>query len=167
MTTIAMKHEFDCDQTTFWQIFVDPEYNQALYLKTLGFPKFQVLEEKDTETEYTRTAEGTPNMNMPGPVQKLLGANFGYSEKGRLDKAKNEWRFKITPSTLADKMRYEGIVKLEKVGEGRVRRVVDITIEAKVFGIGGMLESTAEKSMRDGWEKSAILIADWIRKKQG
>lgn len=164
MPTFTMKHEIACDEATFWKVFVDKDFNEKLYREVLEFPEFAIVEQKDTDTEYRRKAVGKPKMNMPGPVQKLLGSSFGYTEEGRLDKAKGLWTFKITPSTLADKMRNEGNVRIEKIDEKKVRRVVELTIEAKVFGVGGMLESTAEKSMRDGWEKSAVFMNDWVKK---
>lgn len=164
MTTLSLRHEIACDEATFWRIFIAKDYNEHLYRHTLEFPKFEILEERDAEVEYTRTTYGVPKISMPGPVQKLLGPSFSYTEHGRLDRAKGLWTFTITPSTLADKMRYEGTVRLEKLGEDRVRRLVDIVIEAKIFGVGGLLESTAEKSMRDGWEKSAVVIDDWAKR---
>lgn len=165
MPTINLKHEIQCDEATFWKVFVDPVFNEALYLEGLQFPEFTIVKQDETEREIRRTTKGKPKMNMPGPVAKLLGSSFGYIEEGRLDKVSKVWTFKITPSTLADKMKNEGTVRIESAGEGKVRRVVEILIEAKVFGVGGMLESTAEKSMRDGWEKSAVFMNDWLAKK--
>jgi hypothetical protein len=164
MPTISMKHEIACDEDTFWKVFLDKDFNEKLYRECLGFPEFAIVEQHDGDTEYRRKTVGKPKMNMPGPVQKLLGSSFGYTEEGRLDKVKKLWTFKIIPSTLADKMRNEGNVRIERVGDKTVRRLVEIVIEAKVFGVGGMLESTAEKSMREGWEKSAVFMNDWVKK---
>jgi hypothetical protein len=166
MAKLHMDHEIRCDETTFWKVFVDKEFNERLYKDALGFPEFTVIEQHDSETEYKRKASGTPKMNAPAVVQKLLGSNFKYMEEGRLDKKTGLWTFKIIPSTLADKMKTEGTVKLEKAGEGKVRRIVDITIEAKVFGLGGILEGTAEKQFKDGWEKSAEFMNKWVADKK-
>ena len=43
---------------------------------------------------------------------------------------------------MAEKVRNEGTLRLEPLGDSRVRRIAEITVEAKVFGIGGMIEST-------------------------
>ncbi len=166
MAKLNMTHEIRCDEATFWKVFVDKEFNERLYKDALGFPEFAITEQQDGETEYKRKAVGTPKMNAPGPVQKLLGSNFKYTEDGRLDKKAGLWTFKIIPSTLADKMKTEGTVKLEKAGEGKVRRVVEIIIEAKVFGLGGILEGTAEKQFKDGWEKSADFMNKWVAEKK-
>jgi hypothetical protein len=166
MPSFTLKHEINCDEATFWKVFVDNEFNTTLYRNVLEFPEFEITEQRESDTEITRKAKGKPKMNMPGPVAKLLGSSFGYVEEGRFDKATKVWKFKVIPSTLADKMRNEGSVRLEPAGEGKVRRVVELIIEAKIFGVGGMLESTAEKSMKDGWEKSAVYMNDWLAKKK-
>ena len=54
------------------------------------------------------------------------------------------------------------IHRIEKIGDDKVRRIVELVIEAKVFGIGGMLESTTEKQLRDGWDDSAVFMNKWL-----
>ena len=53
--------------------------------------------------------------------------------------------------------------RVEPAGEGKCRRIADISMEAKVFGVGGMLESTTEKNMRQGYDASARFMNQWIR----
>jgi hypothetical protein len=101
-------------------------------------------------------------MNMPGPVAKLMGSNFSYKEEGSFDKATKIWSWKLIPSTLADKMRNEGSVRVEAVGDDKVRRVAELLIEAKIFGLGGLIESSAEKQLRDGWDQSAVYMNKYI-----
>ncbi len=48
------------------------------------------------------------------------------------------------------------------MGDNKVRRVAELINEAKVFGIGGLLESSAEKQLREGWDQSATYMNKWI-----
>ncbi|MCC6552508.1 MAG: DUF2505 domain-containing protein [Polyangiaceae bacterium] len=162
MGKITLTHEINCDEETFWKIFFDKTFNEDLFLKSLGFPRYRIVDQRETDTEIIRKIEGQPKMNMPGPIVKLLGSGFSYSEEGRLNKATRTWTWKMTPSTLADKMRNEGTVRIEKVGDSKVRRITEIVIEAKIFGVGGLLESSAEKQMREGWDDSARFMNKWI-----
>ena len=41
--------------------------------------------------------------------------------------------------------------------------MVTIVAEAKVFGVGGMIESSFEKSFRTGWQNSADFINKWVK----
>jgi Protein of unknown function (DUF2505) len=162
MGKFTVTHEINCDAETFWKTFFDKDFNEKLYKGALAFPEYAITEQTDTDTEITRKVAAQPKMDVPGPVAKLLGANFRYVETGSMDKAKKLWVWKLTPSTLADKLRTEGTVRVEPAGDGKVRRVADMTIEAKIFGVGGLIESSAEKQLREGWDKSATFMNKWL-----
>jgi hypothetical protein len=165
MTKFNLSHEINCTPETFWKIFLDKEFNQDLYLKGLGFPEFTILDQRETDTETIRKVSGKPKLNMPGPIMKLLGNGFGYTEDGKLNKSTKIWTWKFTPSTLAEKLRNEGTMRVEPIGDKRCRRLADIVLEAKIFGLGGLVESSAEKSLREGWDHSAVFMNKWIADK--
>jgi hypothetical protein len=163
MPTVTLTHTIDCDEATFWKWFLDREFNEKLYRGALGFPEWNIVEQTETDTEIRRKTSGKPRLkDVPGPVAKLMGDSFGYTEVGSMDKTAKIWKWKLTPSTLADKVRQEGSLRIESAGEGKVKRIVELFIEAKVFGIGGMLESTTEKQLRDGWNDSAVFMNKWV-----
>jgi Protein of unknown function (DUF2505) len=160
MKNISLTHVVDCDIDTFWSVFLDAEYNKKLYLEGLGFKSFEPIE----LTATSRRMKGVPKMNVPGAVAKLLGDSFGYEENGTLDKATNTYTWKMTPNTMVDKLFTKGSVKIEAAGEGKVRRTSSVSIEAKMFGVGGLLESTAEGEMRASMEKEAAFMNRWVKK---
>lgn len=161
MATFTMKHELACDCERFWKLFFDADFNVALY-KALEFPEWTLLDSKETDTEVVRSFRARPKMVAPAAVVKLLGSSFGYSEVSRFDKATKTIKFVIKTNTLTDKLRNEGTVKCEPRGAGKSLRVVEITAEAKVFGVGGMIESAFEKSFRSGWQQSAEFTNRWV-----
>ena len=162
MTTFTMTHDIDCDPDRFWELFFDREMNTALF-KAIGFPEWNIVDQKDTDKEIVRTIKATPKMELPGAVQKLIGPSFGYEEIGRFDKEKKIFRFVITPTAMANKVKNEGWVKCEAKGPGKCTRVAEMVAEAKVFGIGGMIESSVEKGNKQGWADSAKFINEWIK----
>jgi hypothetical protein len=164
MGKFSLSHVINCDADTFWKLFLDRDFNVEMYKKDLGFPRFDIIEQRETDTEIFRKVVGEPKMEMPGPVAKLMGSSFSYTEEGRLNKATKVWTWKMTPSAMADKVRQEGTLRVEPAGEGKVRRVADLLIEAKVFGVGGLIESSAEKQLRQGWDQSAVFFNNWIAK---
>ena len=161
MSTFTMKHELECDCERFWKLFFDLPFNEQLY-KALEFPAWKLLDSKETDQEIVRTVKAMPKMDAPAAVVKLLGSSFGYDEVGRFDKATKTLKFVIKTSVMTEKLRNEGTVKCEPRGEGKSLRVVEIIAEAKVFGVGGMIESAFEKSFRTGWQKSADFINKWV-----
>ena len=164
MATFTMTHEIDCDVPRFWKLFLDREFTTRLY-EYLAFPKYEIVEQRETDAEVVRVVKATPKLDMPGPVAKALGPGFSYMEEGRFDKAAERYKFVIKPSALEGKLKNEGTVRVEPVDGGKkTRRIVDVVAEAKVFGIGGMLEKMTEKSFRDGWGKGAEFMNDWLKK---
>lgn len=159
MKKISSTQTFDCDADTFWKMFFDREYNKKLYLEGLGFKQFEIIEITDSG----RKMRGVPKMTLPGPVAKLLGDSFGYEEIGTFDKANNLFKWKMLPNTMKDKLSTEGSVKIEPAGDGKVKRTSTAQFEAKVFGVGGMLESTAEKEMTSSWDKEAAFTRNWLK----
>jgi hypothetical protein len=160
----TVTHEIRCSVDAFWKLFFDARFNDELYLGHLGFPQFKVVEQNEGEARITRKVVGQPKMNVPAPVAKLLGQNFGYTEDGVFDKASKVWSYKLTPSALAGKMRNEGTLRVEAVGDDKVRRVADLLVECTVFGLGGLIESSTEKQLRDGWDASAVFTNAYLAK---
>ncbi|MEO7328402.1 MAG: DUF2505 family protein, partial [Minicystis sp.] len=101
-------------------------------------------------------------MEVPGPVAKALGSNFNYTEDGVFDKSTKVWTWKLTPSAMPDKIKQDGKVTVVAIGDNKVRRTAEITMEAKVFLIGGLIESSGEKQLRDGWDKSAVFMNKYL-----
>ncbi len=162
MGKFTVTHEIRCNADTFWKVFFDKDFNSQLYTGSLGFPEYQTVSQTDDGTTVTRKVAAMPKMEVPGAVQKLIGSNFRYTEEGSMKKAEGLWRWKMTPSTLADKLFTSGTVRIEPIADDKVRRIAEMSIEAKIFAVGGLLESTAEKQMRDGWDKSATFMNQFI-----
>ncbi len=162
MRKFTVTHEIDCTPEAFWKVFLDPDFNKALFLKGLEFPGYEMLDLQESEGEVLRKVRIQPNVNAPGPVKKLLGDRFEYVEDGRLDRKSQKWTWTTTPSAAKGKLRSEGTLTLEAIGEDRCRRMAEIMVEAKVFGIGSLIEGNFEKELKNGWEKSAAFMNRWL-----
>lgn len=162
MATFRMTHDIDCDPERFWKIFFDTQFNEKLF-KSLEFTEWNVVKLTEDENSIVRIVKAVPKMDLPGPVAKLVGSGFGYDEEGRFDRATKTFKYVVKASTMAEKLRHEGVVRCEDLGNGKCRRVADIIAEAKIFGIGGMFESALEKGYRIGWQKSADFINAYLK----
>ncbi|XXT16873.1 DUF2505 domain-containing protein [Sorangium sp. So ce429] len=156
MGRFTVTHEINAGEETFWATFFDRSFNEKVYREVLGFPAFEILEQNENDAQLTRKVRGTPKMELPGPVAKLIGPGFSYIEEGRFDKKSKIWSWKTIPSSLADKIRNEGVLRVEPAGSDKIRRIVQIDIEAKIFGVGGLIESSVEKQLRQAWDDSAV-----------
>jgi hypothetical protein len=163
MVKLTVTHEIRCDADTFWKTFFDERYNEKLFLDHLGYAEHRIADKRETDAEIVRKVVAKPKLSMPGPIARLIGDNFRYTEEGVFDKAARIWRFKVVPSVQADKVRTEGTVRAEPAGEGRVRRVADVTIEAKIFGVGGLVESSSEKQVRQSMDEGAAFMNRYLQ----
>ncbi|NNE18649.1 MAG: hypothetical protein HKN10_09245, partial [Myxococcales bacterium] len=100
MKTSTASAALPCTPDTVWSSFFDQSYLRALYLDELEFPAFEVLELSDT----SRTLRIVPKMKLPAPVAKLIGESFAYEEHGTLNRANNDWAWRmVQPANLDSK----------------------------------------------------------------
>jgi Protein of unknown function (DUF2505) len=153
-------HTIDCDIDTFWKVFWEDEaFSTKLYLEELGFKECELLERTDT----FRRIRLVPKMNLPRPVVKVLGDRFGYEDHATLDRAKNELRWEMKPNTMADKLIMRGTIRVEPAGDNRCRRSDEVSIEAKMFGVGKLIESSTEGEVRSAWSTEAAFLNRYVR----
>lgn len=163
MTRFVARHLIHCDEATFWRLFFSREVNARMYAEVLKFPAFSIVEESEDELSLRRKAVGRPRVHaLPEAVQAMLGSSFQYVEDSVFEKASRNWRWTMTPSHMPDRLRNEGVLWIEPAGEGRITRVADGRIEAKIFGIGKLLEGMVEKEIRAGWDESAAFLNAWL-----
>ncbi|MCL2778938.1 MAG: DUF2505 domain-containing protein [Polyangiaceae bacterium] len=164
MPSMTLRHEFDCDEDTYWyKMFLNEEFNRQLYLEYLKFPGWKLLDQNDDGATITRRMQvDPPTSNLPGPLKKLIGSRLSYIEDGRFDKASKKWSFKVIPNTLVEKTTIRGDMVLEKIGDKKVRRLFNASVEVKVFMVGGMAEDRIMSDMRSSYEKSVFFTNDYI-----
>ncbi len=147
-THFKMKHSINCTPDVFWEKIVREEaFNEALYKEELGFG-YALLDEGPP-----RRARIEPRMDAPKAIQKVLGDNVSFVEVGGMQG--EEYEFEIEPSTLASKLKISGKMRIDPQGETKCWRCVEFTIEAKIFGVGKLLESFIAKETKDRYEGSA------------
>jgi len=158
MRKVRAEHDIDCTPEAYWKLFFDRDFNQKLYLEELAFEAFEILEQSDT----SRRIRVVPRVSMPKPVMKLLGDKFSYEERGRFDAKRGVWSWQVIPTALTGKLTNEGSVRVESLAEGRCRRLDEMRVQARVFGLGGIIESSTEKEVTGAWDKTAAFMNRWF-----
>jgi hypothetical protein len=160
MKTVTTSVMVPCSPETFWSVFLDERYTRALFLDELGFKELELVELTPT----SRKIRVVPKVNLPGPLQKLVGDSFAYEEHGTLDRARNEWTWHMVPRKEIIATR--GKVRIEAAGDGQCRRSDEVVIQGKIFGLGGIIESTAEKEVRASSAKELAFLVRWLEKQK-
>ena len=167
MADVVIEHTSNCSEDTFWdKIFFDEEYNQRMFKEALEFPHYEVTKSEDGDKEVRRTVNVVPKLGpMPGPVKKLIGDGLGYEEEGVYDKATRKYSIKITPNKLADKINITGKMYTKPEGDGKLKRVFECSVNAKIFGIGGLLEKQIIGDMQTSYAKAAEFTNKFVAEK--
>ncbi|MDB4968088.1 MAG: hypothetical protein JWN44_3777 [Myxococcales bacterium] len=162
MKTVSESVVLPCTPEAFWRLFLDESYMRELFMKVLEFKDFTVLE----LTDAGRKIRAVPKMKLPAVIDKLVGDTFAYEEHGTLDRARNQWTWRmVQPAKLDPKAKPKkeivstrGTIRVAPTADGQCRRTDDVTIEAHLFGVGGMIESTVEKEVRSAWTKEFAFL---------
>jgi hypothetical protein len=165
MLDLRFAHEFDCSEETFWtRLFLDDRFNEWLYKERLGFSEWKVIERQDTERGVRRVVDVAPPVgDVPGPLKKLIGDNVRYRERDEYDAARRHCRVEVVPGTLADKVTVRGEITSLKLGDARCRRVFTGQVEARVFGVGSLLEKRIASELERSYEAGARFTSEYLR----
>lgn len=158
----AFSHTIACDAATFWQLFLDPEYNEQRHRVGLDFPLYEVLEfEKRPDGSASRRLLLEPRLRIPAMLHKLVGNSARSEESGSFDPARQRFIWQVKMLGLGDKVDLGGEIWLEGSGP-RVERHVRCAIKARVLGLGGFIESFIAKGVRDNYQKAADFTNRWL-----
>ncbi|MFO0640128.1 MAG: DUF2505 family protein [Polyangiaceae bacterium] len=165
MAETTIVDEFECTEETYWtKCHFDPEYNRRLYLEQLKFPGWKLLETKTEGDKTTRRVHLDPPVgNLPGPVKKLIGDSFSYTEVGTYDKKTGRYTFTITPSTMADKTKTEGEIWCESIGEKKIKRYARIRVDVKIMMVGGLVEDKVMGDLKASYASAAPFTGAFVK----
>jgi hypothetical protein len=166
MPEVTLRHEINTDEDTYWAKCVfDPAFNKALYIDALKFPEWKLLDSKEDDTKIWRKVQvDPPTGNMPGPVKKVIGDRLSYVEEGTFDKKTKRYSFKVTPSSLAEKTKVTGEMWVEKLGDKKIARIAKMSVEVKIFVVGGLVEDRILSDLRSSYDKGTSFTNEYIEK---
>lgn len=157
--SFVIRQVLDCSADEFWEhIFRSEDFNRFLY-EGLGFD-YQ-LELSTPETGYRR-AKVWPTTEMPRSLTAILGDGFHYVEEGKFDPQAERYEFRVIPSAAPDRIRAEGVVRIESMSEHQCERVVDLDIDARVLGVGRLIEAYLVAGTREQYTKNAALVNEYL-----
>ncbi|HEX4341038.1 MAG TPA: DUF2505 domain-containing protein [Polyangiaceae bacterium] len=166
MSDARIVHDINASEDTFWKVFFDKEYNEELFLKALAFDSWKLVSLDETADRIERVVDAIPKVgDLPGPLKKLVENGVGYRERATFTRADKRMKMVVEPTVMADKLSVSGVVHTERTGDNSCRRIYDAVVNAKVFGIGGMIENRILADIKQSYDKAAEFTNRWIKEK--
>ena len=166
MADARIVHDIAASEDVFWKVFFDKEFNEELFLRTLGFDAWKIVSIDETADRIERVVDAVPKIgDLPGPLKKLVENGVGYRERGTFVRADRRMKITVEPSVMTDKLSISGVIHTERTGDQTCRRIYDAVVVAKVFGIGGMIESRILQDIKQSYDKAAVMTNRWVKEK--
>jgi hypothetical protein len=158
-TEFEIRQIIDATPDEFWErLHKSEEYGHYLYVESLGFGYEPI--EVDHARGITK-ARIIPKVPAPDALAKLFGADFSFVEDGTLG-ADGVYRFRILPSTLGDRINVSGEMQILPEGDDRCVRHMTFRIDARVPGLGRLVEKFVERSTRKSYIDSHAITNRYL-----
>jgi hypothetical protein len=157
--------DIECSEDTYWdRVFLDEEYNRRFFKDELHFPEWRELGRKEVDGKLHRNVKATPYVGeLPGALKAVIGDGLSYEERGVFDRARHHYELEAVPSRMADKVTTKITMSTTTTGEGRCRLLVEATVTARVFVVGGLLEQKTIADLKRSYEKNAVFSNRYIK----
>jgi hypothetical protein len=81
------------------------------------------------------------------------------------DKKTRRYKVTVVPNKLADKLTITGEISIEPAGDKKCKRIYNTKVEAKIFGIGGMVEKRVISDIEHGYGAGAKFTNEYLAEK--
>ncbi len=160
---IELVQHFETDPQTFWTVFFDEAYNEALFRDGLKVIERTVLDSKENDQEISRVVRVTPAEAVPAAVQKLIGGDTTYVEHTTYRKGSNEAHIKV--EMLADRIKskfsFNSVIRVEPDGNG-IKRTLAGELKVKIPLMGGNIEKLVAEGLQRNDRKAAEFMSQWL-----
>lgn len=158
-----IEDEFAVTAPRYWEAFFSDDYNKALFESLdIGW-ELLTLERKGEGDDLVieRRQRLTPRREVPGFLSKFVADKIAYTEHNIFTAKNNHMKTVTTPSFLADKIKTEGLYRLEPVGDSKVLRVWEGLAIAKIPLLGGRVEKYLVEEIRESYRRATAFTRGW------
>jgi hypothetical protein len=165
---ISVENEVPMSAQELWRILHTPEFD-AFAAREYELKAYKELEKQVSDNlmhRRVRIITGTGLSYIPlGLAHKIIGDNEIIYEEIQdiyLDRYEMHWKNKwIEPSSFKDKIRVSGALRLIPIDEGRCKRIREMNIDIRIFGVGSILEGMVAEQAKKTSEKFCQVVAKW------
>ena len=160
----TIKHRYSVSAKTFWEsVYFDDKYTTALHMDGLGCQSFELLHQDGCpELGIERSMRSVPNIQIPRALQRVLGSQIAYTERGAFDADSHHYTFQLVPSVMAHKISISGTTKAREPDPNFVEVETELTFSVRILGLGKLLEQFIAQSNLSNQERVGRFTLQWI-----
>ncbi len=157
----------ECSEETYWEkVFLDDEYNRRLFFDELHFTEWRETERKQEGDKLRRVVKATPRIgDVPGALKAVIGEGIAYEERGLLTNGGRRYEAQASPNRMGDKVRVEITMSTAPAADGKCRLVVEGSVTARIFAVGGLLEQRMVQDLKRSYDKGAEFTNRFVAEK--
>ena len=155
MIRVSFTHHLPCEPGTYWDLVLDREYGEALFLGALGFVRYEVKEQHDLVRHVTRVVDAEPPTSG---LVKFAAGSLRDTEVAVVDRSASSYTFR----TLHPSSQVEGQMLCTREGPGRSVRRTDLEITVKTPLVGPSVERAMAKELERSYAVSEIFTGHWL-----
>ncbi len=148
----------------FWAgLFFEPHFVNDLHLQGLRCVSLEIVDEHvDEGGRRTRILRAQPEVEIPGPLRRLLGQQLEYEERGVFDPVAKTWSTVTVLPIIGERLMVHAVMSFRDTGPSRSERKVSFSIEANIFGLSRLLKSFARSSLEKAYEDARVYTNHWV-----
>lgn len=157
---------FECTAEQYWEVFFDSAYNEALFAYlNIGYDCQKLeIQGEGTERKIYRVNRLAPRRELPGFMQRVLKDSIVYTEHARFAAATNRIEVQTIPNLLPDKVKTEGVYRLETQDNG-ILRIWEGVCDCSVPLVGGRIEKHIVGEIKESYVATTEFTRKWLREK--
>jgi hypothetical protein len=147
MKKILIEHIYHCTPETYWDKLWNADIRSERERRGCGALDFTVTQSRWEGDRYHQVVVMVEKVDAPAAVRKIFGETSSIEETSRWLKGSDTVHLTYKPSILSDKVSMVGTLTCSPAGSGHCRIVMDVTITAQVFLVGGIIEGIISKAL--------------------
>lgn len=155
---------FDVSAERYWEMFFSEEYNAALWpaIDVVREPISFEREGEGPKTRIRREQRLTPQREVPKFISKMVSGAITYVEKNDFLAADNAMKTVTIPGFAADRVKTEGVYRLEPLGPDKVKRIWEGMVKCRIPLLGGKIEKHLVEEVRESYRRTTDFTRKWI-----
>ena len=150
---VRIEQIYDCDTKNYLEQFFNVDSRSDREVNGAGAVSFSVLKSHCDDKVWSHVAEAVHPVNAAAPVRKIFGETTRMEEHATWRLGTNTIELSYVPEKMKDKISCRGQIQANSTSDGKTRITMDLDINVKIFGVGGLVEKLVAKECPDAFAK--------------